>query len=193
MRVDADRKPLVYPQPVLIIGTYNDDGTVNAMNAAWGAVGDDHQIFLCLSAGHKTTKNILKRKAFTVHIADEKHLVQSDYVGIVSGNKEPQKFEKSGLHAEKSEHVDAPVLTDYAICMECELESYEEKHCHCFGNIVHTTVDDSVLTDGKVDYEKLKPITFDIERARYVGLGQVVGKAFRAGKELINPAPGNTP
>ncbi len=184
MRIDVGKKPLVYPQPVLIIGTYNDDGTIDVMNAAWGSVGDDHQIFLCLSADHRTTKNILKRKAFTVHIADEAHLVQSDYVGIVSGNKEPRKFEKSGLHAKKSDHVDAPILTDYAICMECELESYEDKHCHCFGNIINTSVDESVLTDGKVDYQKLKPITFDIDTARYIGLGKVAGKAFKDGMVL---------
>ena len=184
MRQSFGKKPLVYPQPVLIIGTYNDDGSVDAMNAAWGSVGDDHQIFLCLSAEHRTVKNILKRKAFTVHIADESHMVQSDYVGIVSGNREPNKFSKSGLHAVKAECVDAPVLTDYAICMECELESYEAEHCHCFGNIVNTTVDDSVITDGKVDISKLRPLTFDIEQANYVGLGKVVGKAFREGTVL---------
>ena len=103
MRTEAGKKPLVYPQPVLIIGTYNDDGSIDVMNAAWGSVGDDHQFFLCLSAGHRTTKNILKRKAFTVQIAEESTLVQSDYVCIVSGNKESRKFEISGLHAEKSE------------------------------------------------------------------------------------------
>ena len=185
MRVDVGKKPLVYPQPVLIIGTYNDDGSIDAMNAAWGSVGDDHQVFLCLSAGHRTTKNILKRKAFTVHIAEEALLVQSDYVGIVSGNKEPRKFEKSGLHAVKSDKVDAPILTDYPICMECELESYEEKNCHLFGNIVNTSVDERVLTEGKVDVAKLRPIIFDIDNALYIKLGDVAGKAFNAGKALM--------
>ena len=185
MRVDVGKKPLIYPQPVLIIGTYNDDGSIDAMNAAWGSVGDDHQVFLCLSAGHMTTKNILKRRAFTVHIAEEPLLVKSDYVGIVSGNREPQKFEKSGLNAQKSDKVDAPILTDYAICMECELESYEEKNCHLFGNIVNTSVDERVLTDGKVDVAKLKPIIFDIDNARYYGFGEIAGKAFNAGKALM--------
>ena len=184
MRVDVGKKPLVYPQPVLIIGTYNDDGSPNAMNAAWGGVGDDHQVFLCLSADHMTPKNILKRKAFTVQIADEKNLIPSDFVGIVSANRDPEKFSKSTLHAERSQHVDAPVLTDYAISMECELESYEPEHCHCFGNIINTSVDDSVLTDGKIDYEKLKPVTFDIDTARYISLGKVAGKAFNIGKAL---------
>ena len=171
--------------PVLIIGSYDANNNPNAMNAAWGAVGDDHQIFLCLSPEHKTVKNILKRKAFTVQIADESHIIQSDYVGIVSGNRNPDKFQTSGLHAQPSTHVDAPILTDYAICMECELESYEDVHCHCFGNIVNTSADESVLTDGKVDYTKLKPITFDIEKAQYIGLGKVVGKAFKDGKALM--------
>ena len=184
MRKDMGRRPLIYPQPVLIIGTYNDDGTPNAMNAAWGAVGDDHQVFLCLSANHATTRNILNRKAFTVQIADEKNMVASDYVGIVSGTKDPDKFRKSGLHAEKSEHVDAPVLTDYAISIECELDSYEPEHCHLFGNIIHTSVDESVLTDGKIDTAKLRPLTFDIDRAKYVALGPIAGNAFREGRAL---------
>lgn len=184
MRKDMNRRPLIYPQPVLIIGTYNDDGTPNAMNAAWGSVGDDHQVFLCLSADHATTKNMLKRKAFTVQIADEKNMVASDYVGIVSGNKDPDKFQKSGLHAERSQHVDAPVLTDYAISMECELDSYDTEHCHYFGNIVHTSVDESVLTDGKIDITKLRPLTFDIDNAKYVALGPIVGNAFREGQAL---------
>ena len=184
MKKNLGKKPLVYPQPVLIIGTYNEDGTVDVMNAAWGGVGDDSQIFLCLSAEHKTVKNILKRKAFTVHIADEAHLVQSDYVGIVSGNDEPEKFKKSGLHALKSEFVDAPVIEEYPICMECELISYEAEHCHCFGEIINTSVDEKVLTGGKVDVSKLKPLTFDIDNGQYVGLGSIVAKAFEVGLQL---------
>lgn len=185
MRIDVGKKPLVYPQPVLIIGTYNEDGTVDVMNAAWGSVGDDHQIFLCLSAGHKTTKNIIRNRAFTVHIAEESLLVPSDYVGIVSGNNEPDKFKKSGLHAVRSEKVDAPILTDYGICMECELDSYDSEQCHYFGNILNTSVDEHVLTDGKIDTSKLRPLVFDIERARYISLGEEVGKAFSAGKSLM--------
>lgn len=184
MRKSVGKKPLIYPQPVLIIGTYNDDGTVDVMNAAWGGVGDDHQVFMCLSPEHKTVKNILKRKAFTVQIADEKNVEASDYVGIVSGNNEPNKFVKSGLRAEKSEFVDAPVLTDYPISIECTFVSYEPEHCHCFGEIVNTSVDESVLTDGKVDISKLKPLVFDIDNAMYVGLGLPVAKAFDVGKKL---------
>ncbi len=182
MRKNVGNKPLIYPQPVLIIGTYNDDETVNVMNAAWGGVGDDHQVFLCLSPEHKTVKNMLRRKAFTVQIADEKNVVASDYVGIVSGNTEPDKFKKSGLHSVKSEFVDAPVLTDYPISMECNLISYEKEHCHCFGEIINTSVDEAVLTDGKIDTAKFKPLVFDIDNGVYLGLGSTVAKAFEVGK-----------
>ena len=184
MRKDLGKRPLIYPQPVLIIGTYNDDGSVNVMNAAWGGVGDDHQVFLCLSPEHRTVKNILKRRAFTVSFATEDTVEAADYVGIVSGNDTPDKFEKSGLHAEKSAYVDAPVLTDFPVSMECELESYEDVHCHCFGNILNTSVDESVLTDGKVDPAKLKAIAFDIAGGNYLSLGGIFAKAFSVGKAL---------
>ena len=184
MRKSFGKRPLIYPQPVLMIATYNDDGSVDVMNAAWGGVGDDHQVFLCLSPEHMTVKNILKRKAFTVSFATEDTVVPADYVGMVSGNDTPDKFERSGLHYEKSEYVDAPVITDFPVCMECELESYEDKHCHCFGNIVNTTVDESVLTDGKIDLKKLKAIALDIANHQYLKLGEVCAKAFSVGAVL---------
>ena len=154
------------------------------MTAAWGGVGDDFQVFLCLSPDHKTVKNILKRKAFTVSFATESTVIPADYVGMVSGNDTPDKFEKSGLHAEKSEFVDAPVISDFPVCMECELESYEDQHCHCFGNIVNTSVDETVLTDGKIDMAKLRAIAFDIANGQYLKLGEPCAKAFKAGSVL---------
>lgn len=184
MRQSFGKRPLIYPQPVLMIATYNDDGSVDVMNAAWGGVGDDNQVFLCLSPDHRTVKNILKRKAFTVSFATESTVVPADYVGMVSGNDTPDKFEKSGLHAEKSEFVDAPVITDFPVCMECELESYEDKHCHCFGNIVNTSVDESVLTDGKIDPAKLCAIAFDIGNGQYLKVKEVFAKAFSTGAVL---------
>ncbi len=184
MRKQFGKRPLIYPQPVLIIATYNEDGTVNVMNAAWGGVGDDNQVFLCLSTEHKTVENILRRKAFTVSFATEETVIPADYAGIVSGNDTPDKFEKSGLHAEKAEFVDAPVITDFPVCMECELESYEDKHCHCFGNIVNTTVDENVLTDGKIDPAKLRAIAFDIANGQYLKVNEPCAKAFSAGKAL---------
>lgn len=184
MKKNYGRKPLIFPQPVLIVGTYNEDGTPDLMNAAWGAVGDDHQVFLCLSGDHKTVENILRSKVFTVSMATEEQLVPCDYVGIVSGNDVPDKVEKSGLHTHKAEKVDAPAVDELPVCIECELDSYEVVHCHLFGNIVNVTADESVLTDGRVDPKKLRPIIYDIENHLYWGFGDAVGKAFSAGKAL---------
>ena len=184
MKKDHGKRPFIFPQPVLIVGTYNDDGTPDLMNAAWGAPGDDDQVFLCLSPGHKTTENILRRKAFTVSIATEDQLVPCDYVGIVSGNDVPDKVERSGLHTHKADKVDAPVVDELPLCIECELDSYDWTHCHLFGNIVNVTADESILTDGRIDPKKLKPIMYDIENHKYWGFGEEVGKAFSAGKVL---------
>lgn len=184
MRKDLGQKPLVYPQPVLIISTYNEDGSVDAMNAAWGGVGDDHQVFLCLSKEHNTVENMIRTNAFCVHIADEPHVVESDFLGIVSGNDDPEKFSKSKLHTVKSSYVDAPIITEYPICMECKLLSYEPESCHCFGDIINTSVDDRVLTNGKIDLSKLKAIALDIDNAKYVRIGTEVCDAFSAGLAL---------
>ena len=181
MKKNLGAKPLIYPQPVLIIATYNDDGSVDAMNAAWGGVGDDRQVFLCLSENHRTVDNMKKRGAFTVHIATETLVAESDYFGIVSANETADKFKKSRLYAVKSEFVDAPVITEYPIALECSFVSYEPEHCHCFGDIVNTCVDEDILTGGKVDVSKLKPITFDIDNSMYIGLGNAVAEAFSTG------------
>ena len=184
MRKDLGVKAYLYPQSTLVIATYNEDGSTNAMVAAWGSISDTNQVAIYVAHSHKTMPNILARKAFTVSFATEDTVVPADYVGIVSGNNTPDKFKKSGLHAEKSEFVDAPVITDFPVCMECELESYEDKHCHCFGNIINTTVDESVLTDGKIDPKKLKAIAFDIANGQYLKLGNVCAKAFGVGSKL---------
>ena len=121
MRKNFGAKPYTYPQPVLIIAAYDENGAPNAMNAAWGGISDDTQISMCLSAGHKTVKNIQARKAFTVSMADAAHVAACDYVGIVSGNKVPDKFEKAGFHATKSEFVDAPLIDELPMALECTL------------------------------------------------------------------------
>ena len=184
MRKEVGKKPLIYPQPVLMIGTYDENGTPDIMNAAWGGVGDDTQVFLCLSPDHKTTKNILKNKCFTVSIATEGFAKECDYLGIVSGNKEPDKVVKSGLHVHKSELVNAPIIDELPICLECELISYEAEHCHLFGEIVGTSVDESVLVDGLVDISKLKPLIFDIDKHGYYAIGEKVAEAFKVGLEV---------
>ena len=184
MRKALGKKPLVYPQPVLMVGTYDENGNPDIMNAAWGGVGDDTQIFLCLSPEHKTTENLLRNKCFTVSMAIQGFEKECDYLGIVSGTKVPDKVDRSGLHVHKSELVNAPIIDELPICLECELISYEPEHCHLFGEIVGTSVDEAVLTDGKVDIEKLKPLIFDIEGHNYYSIGKKVADAFQIGLEI---------
>ena len=185
MRKNFGAKPYTYPQPVLIIAAYDENGTPDAMNAAWGGISDDTQISMCLSAGHKTVKNIQARKAFTVSMADAAHVVACDYVGIVSGNKVPDKFEKAGFHATKSEFVDAPLIDELPMTLECTLVSYDPETCRLVGEIVNVSADESILDEkGKIDPAKLQPITFDPVNNAYLKIGEKVGNAFRDGLKL---------
>ena len=184
MRRNLGKKPMVYPQPVLMIATYDENGNPDIMNAAWGGVGDDTQVFLCLSEGHKTTQNLLKTKAFTVSMAIEGFEKECDYLGIVSANDDPEKVAKSGLHTHKSDLVNAPIIDELPLCLECELISYEPEHCHLFGEIVGTSADESILTDGKPDIAKLKPLIFAIDSHAYYGIGEKKAEAFRSGLEI---------
>ena len=183
-RKNFGAKPFCYPQPVFIIASYGEDGTPNAMNAAWGGISEMNQISLCLSADHKTTKNILNRKAFTVSMADAEHVAGCDYVGIVSGNRAPDKFAKAGFTQRKSDVVDAPVIQELAVCLECRLIDYDETTCILRGEIVNVSADESVLTDGKVDVAKARPITFDPFNNTYHVLGEQVGQAWQSGQGL---------
>ena len=184
MRKNFGAKPLTYPQPVFIIATYNEDGTADAMNAAWGGISESDELTLCLSAGHKTVKNFQRTGAFTVSMADAAHVVACDYVGIVSGNTEKQKMEKAGFTVTKSEQVDAPIINELAVCVECKVKSYDPETCRLVGQIVNVSVDESALTDGKVDVAKVAPITFDPFNNEYYVLGEKVGNAFSDGAKL---------
>jgi len=185
MRRNFGAKPMCYPMPVYIIGTYNTDGTPNAMNAAWGGISEDKEISICVSAEHKTTENILARKAFTVSMATAKYVAACDYVGVVSGNKEPDKFAKAGFHAVKSEFVDAPLIDELPMAVECRLISYDPESCRLVGEIVNVSADESVLNEeGKVDTGKLQPITYDPMNHYYLALGEKVGHAFKDGFTL---------
>ena len=176
---------MCYPMPVYIIATYGADGTPNAMNAAWGGISEEEEISICVSAEHKTTENILARKAFTVSMATAAQVVACDYVGIVSGNKEPDKFAKAGFHATRSEFVDAPLIDELPMALECELISYDPESCRLVGKIVNVCADETILgEDGKVDPQKLQPITYDPMRHHYLVLGQKVGQAFHDGVQL---------
>ncbi len=184
MKVDFGKNTFLYPMPVLIVTTYDENGVPNAMNAAWGGIHDTNQIGVCLSAEHKTVKNMLARKAFTVCIADAAHVTECDYVGIVSGNDVPDKLSKAGFTVSKSKFVDAPVINELPMALECELVSYDEKTGCTVGNIINVSADESVLTDGKIDPAKLSPITYDPVNHRYIKLGEVVGKAFSDGQSI---------
>lgn len=138
----------------------------------------------CLSAGHKTTKNILATRAFTVSMATVDQVAACDYAGIVSGNKVPDKFSRAGFHATPSAHVNAPMIDELPMTLECELLSYDPASCHLTGRIVNISADESILTDGQIDLRKLRPISFDPIHLEYIELGATVDKAFSCGKKL---------
>ena len=185
MRKNFGAKPMCYPMPVYIIGTYGADGTPNAMNAAWGGISEEAEISICISAEHKTTENILARKAFTVSMATAKYMAACDYVGIVSGNTEPDKFAKAGFHATKSVFVDAPLIDELPMAVECKLISYDPETCRLVGEIVNVSADESVLDEnGKVNVAKLQPISYDPMNHHYLVLGEKVGQAFCDGLAL---------
>ena len=185
MRKNFGVKTWLYPMPVFIVAAYDENGVPNAMNAAWGGVYTDDMICVCLSEGHKTTKNILASRAFTVSMATADKVVECDYVGIVSGNKEPDKFAKAGFTAEKSEFVNAPIIAELPMTLECELVSYDEETCHMVGKIVNVSADERILTpDGKIDITRLQPIIYDTINKDYLTIGPKVGNAFCDGKKL---------
>ena len=185
MRKDFGPKTMCYPMPVFIIGTYNEDGTPNAMNAAWGGISEEMEISICVDNSHKTAENLLARKAFTVSMATAQYVAACDYVGIVSGNKEPDKFAKAGFHATGSRFVDAPLIDELPMALECEMISYDPETCRLVGRILNVSVDESVLGEnGKVDVAKLRPITYDSMNHHYLVLGEKVGQAFHDGAQL---------
>ena len=179
-RVNFGAKPLMYPQPVLIIATYDENGVPNAMNAAWGITTDFKEITISLSE-HKTD-NLAKRGAFTVSLATEDQVIACDYVGIESGRKVPDKFDKAGFHATKSDFVDAPLIDELPVALECKVKSFNDGIL--IGEIVNVSADESVVTDGVVDVKKLKPISFDPFANAYYGIGEKVGNAFKDGAQL---------
>lgn len=178
---DFGAKPWVFPMPVLIIGTYDENGVPNAMNAAWGMISDSNEISISMSE-HKTTKNFAITGAFTVSMATEDTVIPCDYVGIESAEKVPDKFTKAGFHATKSDKVNAPLIDELPMALECKVKSFEDGIL--IGEIVNVTADESILTDGKIDYKKLKPIAYDPVTHDYVSLGEAVGKAFSDGNKL---------
>lgn len=185
MRKNFGAKPYTYPQPVFILATYAEDGTPDAMNAAWGGISDENEITLCISAGHKTTKNLLQRGAFTLSMGTADYVGACDYVGLVSGNEEKDKFGKAGFHAEKSAFVDAPLIQELPVAAECRLKRYDPDTCRLVGEIVNVSVAEEALdAEGNVDAEKVRFITFDPFHNAYRSIGGKVADAFSVGNLL---------
>ena len=184
-RKNFGAKPLSLPQPVWIIATFDENGTPNAMNAAWGGISEENEISVCLSPGHKTCANFEKTGAFTISMADAAHVAGCDYVGMASGNQTVDKFEKAGFTATESKLVNAPIINELAVCLECKAISFDKETCILKGEIVNVSVDESVLTDGKVDIAKVQPIAFDPFNNAYHVLGEKVGEAWKSGRELL--------
>lgn len=186
MRKNIKTTSAIFPMPVLMIATYNEDGTIDVMNAAWGMMLEHDHVILNLTETHKTVKNIKARKAFTVSIADAKHVVEADYFGVVSGNNTPNKFENSNLTATKSENVDAPIINEFPICMECEFIEYQDDEYGggVVGKIVNVTADEVVMNGENVDVSLIDAIAYDPFTHGYYKVTERVGNAFSDGLQL---------
>lgn len=188
MKKDLGVKPYLFPMPVLMIATYGDDGTVDVMNMAWGGICAENMVSLNIDTDHKTAKNIKKHGAFTLSIADIPHIQAADFFGIASGNKMEDKFARSGLTAVKSEKVDAPVVQEFPLTLECKVveDKMEVYGHHVLGEIVGVLADESVLDEtGKVDASKLNAFVFDQFRSGYYAIGEKVGQAWHTGAPLM--------
>lgn len=188
MKKDLGVKPYLFPMPVLMIATYGDDGTVDVMNMAWGGICAENMVSLNIDTDHKTAKNIKKRGAFTLSIADVPHIQAADFFGIASGNKMEDKFARSGLTVVKSEKVDAPVVQEFPLTLECKVveDKMEVYGHHVLGEIVGVLADESVLDEtGKVDASKLNAFVFDQFRRGYYAIGEKVGQAWHTGAPLM--------
>ncbi len=176
----------IFPMPVLMVATYNDDGSVNVMNAAWGTMQERNVVALNLTETHKTVQNIKKRGAFTVSIADAAHVKEADYFGVESGNKVTDKLAKAGLTASKAETVDAPVINEFPLCLECEFIEYQQNEygCGVIGKVVNVTADERVMRDGEVDMSLVDAIAFDPYTHGYYRVSERVGEAFKDGLSL---------
>lgn len=180
-RVNFGPQHYLYPMPVLIIGTYDENGRPDAMNAAWGCITDDHEISINLGS-HQTTKNLAVTGAFTVSMGTVDTVVACDYVGLVSAAKDPDKFEKAGFHAVRSEFVNAPLIAELPMALECKVKSFTDGIL--VGEIVNVTAEERILTDGKIDPKKLQPISYDTVQKAYLSLGEKVGNAYSDGFQL---------
>ncbi len=188
MLKDLGVKPYTFPMPVLLIATYGEDEKVDVMNMAWGGVCAENMVALNIDEDHKTSENIKKRGAFTLSIADVPHIEEAVFFGIATGNKMDDKFERSGLHAVRSTRVDAPVVTEFPLTLECKV--VECQHTvygfRVLGEIVNVLADEKVLDEkGKVDPTKLNAFVFDQFQSGYYAVGEKVGQAWQTGAKLM--------
>ncbi len=194
MKINLGVKPYLFPMPVLMIATYDDDGQVNVMNMAWGGICDDNKVALNISDTHKTAANLRARRAFTISVADIDHLEAADYFGMVSGNKVPDKFELSGLHAVPSERVEAPVVVEFPLTIECRVVDMKttDGTMRAVGEIVNVMVEDTALDErGRVDPLKLNAFLFDAFQSGYYAIGEKVGQAWKSGAEMVKKSAGS--
>lgn len=184
MRINLKPKAYIYPLPVLVIGTYDDNETPNAMTAVWGSVVDTDKISIVIDKSHKTMANILLHGEFTVSIADSNNMVNVDFVGITSGNNVPNKIEKTNWTVQKSEFVNAPIFNEFPLVLECKLIAYDENIEMIFGEVINVSVSDTILTKGQIDLNKFNPICYDTGSHGYYNLGFRVGNAYLEGKKV---------
>ena len=188
MTKDFGVKPYLFPMPTYMIGTYNEDDTVDVMMMAWGGICAEDMVALNLEADHKTVANIENRKAFTLSIPSVDTIRESDFLGIATSNKMTDKFERTGLHAVKSTRVDAPIITEYPVALECEMVEMQNQPygLRVLGKIINVVADERVLDDaGKVDAGKIKAFAFDQMQSGYYVIGEKVGKAWNSGADLM--------
>lgn len=182
MRKNIQGKAFIYPMPVLILAAYDKEGKPQCMNAAWGGISGRTRISLCVTPTHKTVEAVTGSGAFTVSIGDAAHEVQCDYVGVVSGNDEEDKFTKAGFTAVKSENVDAPIIAELKMALECRVVSYDHDSHILTGEVVNISVDEEVLDDGgNIDVRKLDPIIYESPNKKYYRFGDCVGNAYSDG------------
>ena len=189
MKKDLGVHPYLFPMPVLMIATYGENDKVDVMNMAWGGICDNNMVALNITESHKTSKNIKERKAFTLSIADIDHLAESDFFGTASGNKMKDKFERTGMHVVKSTRVDAPIIEEYPITLECKAVDLQHTvyGFRVLGEIVNVVADEKVLDEnGKVDPSKLNAFVFDQFQNGYYKIGEKVGEAWKSGLKYMD-------
>ncbi|MBM6716317.1 flavin reductase family protein [Gemmiger formicilis] len=190
MTKDFGAKPYLFPMPTYMIGTYNEDDTVDVMMMAWGGICAEDMVALNLEAEHKTVANLKARKAFTLAVPGTETLAASDFLGIASANKMADKFARTGLHAVRSQRVDAPVITEYPLTLECEVVEMQDQPygLRVLGRILNVMADEKVLDEtGKIDAGKLQAFAFDQMRNGYYAVGDKIGQAWHSGAGLMKP------